>query len=398
MKIVFVTTQSVVQSTLVGRIMPVAKEIQNMGNDVTVLVHEEMTTLPLGRGMEGVGATSEQQTSPHISPIGKNPFTRTAEGKKRVRGFSLALLMLGNAFRSTRELIRLKPDVIVIVKPLPENVLAVSVAHLILRKTRIVLDADDFELFANVVSSIPERAVLHWAERRACAMAHHIITATPFLADHMRAICQKSISITLIPTGLTAIVPLAMVGKAGFNPVITYIGSITASSGHLVFMLPDILERVRKEFPNAEMLIVGSGDDEQELKQKFADKNLADSVSWFGRFSDVDMPEIISSTSVLVDPIDDSIVNRAKSSFRAMTAVTYGVPIVTSNIGIRAEIIPQQFQHSFFATPADIPSYSHKIADLLSHPIDADQVEVLQETGKQYSFQAMAIAYYNCLT
>jgi glycosyltransferase involved in cell wall biosynthesis len=280
-----------------------------------------------------------------IVPFGHNPFTRTEHGKKRKRGVALVTLMIGNAIRGMRALITLQPDIVVIVKPLPENTLAVALAKPFLKTKKILLDVDDFELFANVVSSLPERAALHWSERKSSKLAQHIITATPFLSDHMLPITQKDIPITIIPTGYV------YTGGHSVNSSHTmlYIGSISASSGHMVMMLPEILKQVQKQIPDATMLIAGSGDDELVLRKSFQNAGLENAVSWFGRFSDADIPSIISKTAVIVDPIDASIVNRAKSSFRSMLSVSSGTPIVTSNIGIRTEIIPEQFYDRFFA-------------------------------------------------
>ena len=388
MKIAFVTTQSLLQSTVVGRILPVAKELGKMGNEVTVLVHEEASSLQSSgsaRGNDPVGV--------HTVSIGYNPFTRTESGKKRKRGFALLFLMFGNAIRGSQALLNIRPDIIVIVKPLPENVFAVSLARLFLPKSKIVLDVDDFELFANVVSSLPERAVLHWAERRASSMAQHVIAATPFLADHMRAIAQKDVPITLIPTGLS--VDAAM--QQYNSHVIAYIGSVSASSGHLIFMLPEIVEQVRKGIPDATILIAGSGDDEKKLKQLFSEKNLDSCVEWFGRFSDVDIPNILSKASIIVDPIDDSIVNRAKSSYRAMLACSSALPVVTSNIGIRPIVIPEVLHSRFFADVGSTADYAERIVDLLRHPLSEEDKKALHNKSAEYSYQKTAELYYNCL-
>lgn len=385
MKIAFVTTQSLIQSTVIGRILPVAQELEKMGNEMVVLVHEE-----------DASSDMHSLSSITIKSVGKNPFRRTLGGKKRKKGLGLLLLVLSNAIRAAGVLINTHPDVIVIVKPLPENTFAVMLARMVLRKVTIVLDVDDFELFANVLSSLPERAVLHWAERRASKMAGHIIAATPFLADHMRAIAQKDTPVTLIPTGLT-IQPLQTGNNEIFSHTITYIGSISESSGHLVYMLPEILERVRKVVPDAKMLLAGSGDDEQPLKQLFAEKNLEHSVEWFGRFSDSDIPEIISRTGILVDPIDDSIVNRAKSSFRAMLACVSGLPIVTSNIGIRPIIIPEILHARSFAKSHDAQEYTDRILSFFQNPLSSEEVALLKKEAMKYSHHQTAELYYTCL-
>ncbi|MEO6077331.1 MAG: glycosyltransferase [Candidatus Andersenbacteria bacterium] len=392
MKIAFATTQSLVQSTLIGRIIPIAKELAK-NNEVTVLVHEEVVSSPHPSPLPIRG-----EGKLRIVPIGHNPFTRTEHGKKRKRGFALAWLLLKNAITAMRKLIALQPDVIIIVKPLPENTLAVALAKPFLKTKKILLDVDDFELFANVVSSLPERAVLHWSERKASKLAQHIITATPFLTDHMKALRQaqgklsKSIPVTMIPTGYSYNGALS----EKKSHTISYIGSISTSSGHLVMMLPEILQKVRVSILDVNMLIAGSGDDEIALKKAFQDLGLDSAVTWFGRFSDKDIPEIISKTAIIVDPIDASIVNRAKSSFRAMVAVSSGTPIVTSNIGIRGEIIPEQFHDQFFAASANSSEYAEKIIPLLQNPLSRQDSDILQQKSKEYTFERLASTYYTC--
>lgn len=382
MKIVFVTTQSLLQSTLIGRVLPIAQELAKK-HEITLLVHEEYESRVL-----------QQQHAANIQiiSVGKNPFTRTSGGKKRFRGFSLMLHMLTNAIRSCRRLIEANADCIVIVKPLPENVFAVWLARFFMKKTRIVLDVDDFELLANKLTSFLDRAAIHASERVACWMADACIVATPFLEDHIRAIYSTDTKITLIPTGYSY---TAEVVVPSSSPTLLYIGSVSNSSGHHVAMLPDILARVREVLPNATLIIAGSGDDEERLKHEFRGRNLEKYVEWFGRFSDSDIPNLISRTAVILDPIDASIVSRAKSSFRVMLACATGLPVVTSNIGIRPLIIPSQLHSLFFAQADDSASYAEKATALLKAPLSSSDRDLLLHASDTYTHDRLAESYYS---
>ncbi|HSX24399.1 MAG TPA: glycosyltransferase [Candidatus Andersenbacteria bacterium] len=386
MKIAFVTTQSLLQPTLIGRIIPIANELSKKGNEVTVLIHEEQNSSPPSSPKKGEGL--------RIVSTGKNPFTRTDTGKKRQRGIRLAWTLCKNAVHAARALIQLRPEVIVIVKPLPENVFAVCLARIFLRKTKLVLDVDDFELFANVVSSLLERIMLHWSERMACRISSHIIVATPFLGDHMQAISSHTNITSLIPTGYSSSAPLMPNNLAH---TILYIGSISKSSGHRVDMLPELLRDVRKEVHNAKLYIAGAGDDELMIKNRIAELGLTSAVTWFGRFTDSDISEIISQSTIIIDPIDDSIVNRAKSSFRTMLACAAGMPIITSNIGIRPFIIPKELHERFFAQTGDEQSYARICIEVLKNQLDNKETALLQHEANSYSTEATATMYYNCL-
>ncbi|OGY37037.1 MAG: hypothetical protein A3E36_00400 [Candidatus Andersenbacteria bacterium RIFCSPHIGHO2_12_FULL_45_11b] len=394
MKIVFVTTQSHAQSTLIGRIIPIAKELGKKGNAVTVLVHGEDLSFPRKRESTSLTHGSPIKSGMTFRITGKNPFTRTATGKKRKSGLFLAVLLFANAIRSALAIIKIHPDVIIIVKPFPENVFAVSLARFFIPNSKIVLDVDDFELFANVLSSPIERAVLHWSERKASWLAMHTIAATPFLHDHMQAVSNQKNPITLIPTPYS---PPAVLISNPSSYTLLYIGSVSQSSGHLVGMLPNILQEVRKEIPDTTLLIAGTGDDETMLKNRLEKLGLQDAVTWSGRFIDTDIPNIIAQSAVIIDPIDDSIVNRAKSSFRAMLAITAGMPIITSNIGIRPIIIPHQFHERFFVQAGDEQLYAQGIIRVLRNPLNNSEISVLHSASEKYSYEASAKMYYNCL-
>jgi glycosyltransferase involved in cell wall biosynthesis len=379
MKIAFVTTQSFQQSTLIGRVLPLAKEFAKE-HTVTLLVHGEGDTPDVPSGI-----------SSYVT--GPNPFARTTEGKKRKRGFSLIWTMKKNALRAAWRLIQEKPDCIIIVKPLPENVLAVRLATLFLRRTKIILDVDDFELMANTLSSLVQRAAIHWSERVASHMAQHIIVATPFLEDHMKLLSQNTTPVTLIPTGLS----LSSAPTYSSDPTILFAGSLSLSSGHRVDLLPEILSHVQKRVPHARLIISGSGDDEQSLRREFQQQGLESSVKWTGRFSPTTIQDIATRASMLIDPIDSSIANRAKSSFRVALALSMGMPIVTSNVGIRTQLIPDQFHESWFAAPGDAQSYAEKIAAILTHPLSEHEKHLLQQKSKQYEWDALAKMYYACI-
>ncbi len=384
MNIIFLTTQSSAQSTLIGRVVPLADEFMRMKHDVKIFMHTEQ------------GYKSETGLFPRTSiPVrytGISPFTRSAQGKKRAKGIFLIVRMGINAVRAALALIFNRPDIIVIVKPLPENTLAACLAKIFLWNTRVVLDVDDFELFANSLSSGIERAAVHASERIAASLASGIVVATPFLLDHMGQLTAGKKPITLIPTGLN---PPA--STPGNSHAIIYMGSVSMSSGHKVDMLPDVLRYVRKEISDATLIIAGSGDDTLAIKQKFQEYGLDDAVTWTGRFSSEDIPSLVSVSGVLIDPVDGSIANRAKSSFRVALGTALGMPVVTSNIGIRTMLIPSSLQEKLFATPGDSASYANRIIDIMKNSVSSDERKQLKEHAKQFTWNILAAKYIELL-
>ena len=295
-----------------------------------------------------------------------------------------------NAWRAAWALVTQRPDVIVLVKPLPENTLALVIAKPFLWNTKVILDVDDFELFANNLSSLIERAAIHASERAATKLANRIVVATPFLYDHIHQMVAGKKEITILPTGLT-LIPTPGVGIK--NNTILYIGSLSKASGHRVDLLPEVLQKVRVRVPDATLLIAGSGDDEVALKNHFSDLGLTDAVTFSGRFSKEDVPNLVSKAAVLIDPIDASIVSRAKSSFRTALALATGTPLVTSNIGIRTELIPSTLHEKFFAKPQDATSYSERIIALIQTPLSNNERDTMRKKSQEFTWGNLAKIY-----
>lgn len=385
MNIVFVTTQSKSQSTVVGRVLPLASEFEKMRHTVTVFVHDEASAAPSHYEGGGTGGYALRIT-------GKNPFAKTHDGKKRQSGFGLLVTMKLNALRAAWALVKERPDVIVLVKPLPENTLAVLLAKLFLWKTKVVLDVDDFELFANKLTSLFQRAAVHASERLATRIATNIVVATPFLYDHMHQMVAGKKNITLIPTGLNAefevTSPIESTGHT-----LLYIGSISLSSGHRVDLLPEILDLVKKQIPDVRLTIAGTGDDEAALEKQFQVLSLEHAVTFTGKFVVSDVADLVASSDVIIDPIDASIVSRAKSSFRCALALRTGKAVVTSNIGIRTELLPSSLHDKFFATPADPVSYASRVVELMNNPLSKPEIAEMQKQSEKYIWSVLAKSY-----
>lgn len=366
MTIAFATTQSVTDSTLRGRVLPVATRLAKK-HDVHVLVLEKLKVT----------------TSPalHLHSVGRLPFVRAARGKKRRKRMALVMRLLDAAWRTAWALQRIKPDVVIIEKTLPHNVFGVWLWRLSTwRPHRIILDVDDFELTANVTTSLTQRAAIHWAERTATRIAEHVIAATPFLADHFTQLGAKQV--TMIPTGIEFFTPQVTPHNA---PALLYIGSLSISSGHRVDLLPQIIEILARDFSDITLSVAGYGDDETALKHP--------RIKLVGVFEPIDVPHLLAMADIIIDPIDSSIAQRAKSSFRTIAAAWAGKPVVTSNIGIRPYLLPPALHKRFFAEAGNPASYAEKIAALLRAPLQPTVITALQQHARPFSWDVLAREY-----
>ncbi len=394
MRLVFATPLSVNSSTLIGRIVPFASELSRRGHVCHLLILK-----PASGRQKNVNKTVSDL---RFHYVGREPFTRSLSGKRRQHGAALLVTMLITSILTFWRLLKLRPDFIFIVKPFPSNVLGVWFYLLFSSHTKIVLDVDDFELTANRLVSLAQRAALHWSERTATRLADIIVTATPFLTDHFRQLSNERKSVSMIPTGITLPFEVSTVygkSKMAVNSqlTITYVGSLSISSGHRIDLLPEILQELFRHNIYVQLLIAGDGHDQDSLKKLFDNTKLSHAVIWHGRFTMSEVPMLLTQTSIFVDPIDAKLVNRAKSSFRVALAVASGLPIVTSNIGIRPYLIPENLHPRFFAEPADPQSYANVIRSLISHPLSPADQAAMRAHARKNSWEYLGSKYEKLL-
>ncbi len=382
MKIAFATTLNLNASTTVGRIIPLAQELAK---------YHTIHLIHLGDSRAPAPLTSHT--------VGQEPFTRTTSGKQRLHGISLVIALKMIALRTALALQQIRPDVIIIAKPLPHNTVGVALYHLFHRRVKIILDVDDFELTANHLTSLVQRAAIHWAERKAAKLARSIFVATPFLSDHFSQLTNSQKTPTLVPTGLDATLlnKLSQLPPAT-EPSLLYLGSLSTSSGHRVDLVPEIVKKVHQHYPAATLTIAGHGDDETVLRTAFEQAKLNTAVRWVGRFSYQDVPPLLANASIVIDPIDSSITQRAKSSFRIVVAAAAGRAVITSDIGIRPQLLPAELHARFFAQPANPQDYAAKIIERLQNPLTQTEQLSLKKHAAAFSWTELAKHYIKALT
>ena len=260
---------------------------------------------------------------------------------------------------------------------------------------RVILDVDDFELTANKLKSWLQRAAIHWSERVGSRLADVIVVASPFLQDHFKMMVVGKKRVIMIPTGVSYEGRLHQ--EARGDKVICYLGSASIASGHRVDLLVEVLKLVRVEVSGATMLVVGGGDDITQLQDDFRLAGLVKEVEFRGRFLANQLSEIVRQIDVLVDPIDAGISQRAKSSFRVALAGTVGMPVVSSNVGIRPYWLPDELHSRFFAEPADIRDYANKIIALIRNPLTQKEKKMMHKRAARYNWDKLAADYYSYL-
>jgi len=129
--------------------------------------------------------------------------------------------------------------------------------------------------------------------------------------------------------------------------------------------LLDILERLGEEHPEARMLVVGNGffGEEEELRIEASRRDLDDKLVIMGRVPEERLPAYLALGDVALYPMEDNLINRAKSPVKVLEPMLMGLPVVAHRIGQAAEFIGDA---GVLVPPGDLEGLAGAVSALLS--------------------------------
>lgn len=348
---------------MVGRMLPLARAVASAGHtvDVLTLAGSHKSERSESSSLERWG---EQLPRVRVSLVG--PALRATDTMHPSLVETLARLRKGRAALA-EALEQERPDIVVLAKPQLQNA-PPTLAFAARTRVPLVLDADDLEAEA---SRLPALARWHarTLERRAAGAAALITACSPFLVEHFRRL-NPAARIELLPTGISippSVSPARLRERLGIPTdatIILYVGSLSLSSGHRVDLLINAWSRLSlDQGRNAHLVIAGSGMDEEALRERVArDAALKRRVHFLGRFTPPEDLALAREADLLVDPVDRSRTNEAKSSHRTMLALATGTPIVAGNVGIRPFLLPSSLHELSLYDPYAPDSLTRALA------------------------------------
>jgi glycosyltransferase involved in cell wall biosynthesis len=135
--------------------------------------------------------------------------------------------------------------------------------------------------------------------------------------------------------------------------------------------LVEAMEIVRKTFPDARLLIAGSGNIESDLPEEKRNDN----IKIYNRYiTNEEMAGIISNTKIVVCPYTD-----ATQSGVVMTSFAFGKPVIASSVGGFPDVIENKVT-GMLVPPADVKALSDAIISFLS---DESKLREMSENIKE---------------
>jgi glycosyltransferase involved in cell wall biosynthesis len=156
--------------------------------------------------------------------------------------------------------------------------------------------------------------------------------------------------------------------------LVLYIGTIIRKKG--VFELPDIFHKVRKQFPKAQLVLIGgdSGDVAtgskstwELVKQQFHEQDL-EQVSYLGKIPYAKVQEYIKIANVCVFPTYAETLGMVTIESMAMKKA-----VVNSNIGWAQELM-EDGKSGFLVYPSQHDVFSQQIVTLLNEDVLCESI------------------------
>ena len=357
-------TQSLDSPSGLGRYDPLARELSHLGRTVEVLaLHHDWANLPCKSFVEaGVRVVYAGQM--HVRKSGSR---KTYFGPGQLLWVSLAATL-----RLAWTVARSRADVIQLCKPQPINALAVKLGR---RGRPVFCDCDDYEAQTNRFSGEWQRRVVTHFEDGVMRYAAGLTVNTRFTFERYTALGFPSQRIKYVPNGVertrfTKTTNAAQLRKkwqiAEADPVIVYVGTIGLLS-HPVDLLLAAFAQVVQIMPNAQLLMVGGGEDFDRVQDLARQLNIDRRTLFTGRVAPDEVPDYLVLATVTVDPVRDDLIARARSPLKVLESLAMGVPVVTGDVGDRRELL-RDGQLGMLVQPGDSDALAAGLLTLLQQP------------------------------
>jgi glycosyltransferase involved in cell wall biosynthesis len=340
-RVLFLGTSSLQDPSPRGRWLPLARELAALGHQPELaLLHPTYDRLPHAlRRQERGGVVVYYASQMHVY------------GPVTARRYYGAAALLRVTFQAAQRLLlaalRTRPDAIHVCKPQPMNGLAGLLAA---RRLGVPLyvDCDDYEAGGNRFAAPWQQALVRYWEDMLPRRAAAVTVNTRFLEARCAGLGVPAKRIVYVPNGIAperiggpdarVVAGLRAGLGLGDAPVAIYAGTLSETS-HNVGLLLDAFALVHAAMPAARLLLVGTGPDGDALRARAAPLGLNGAAHFLGYVPYESVPACFGLARCSADPVADDAVARGRSPLKIVESMAAGVPVVTGDVGDRAEML-----------------------------------------------------------
>lgn len=309
MKMLIFSPQSTLSSTLTGRTLKLMKGIK-INNELKIYCLHGDSNKNLTEISDGF----------NINYFGSMLVKKTKNNKEYYSFIKVIWLFFLATLKESQLLFKnLDYDNIYFVKNQPMHIMPALICKIF--KKKVILDIDDLEYKSNKKFC----KILGILDKILPSISNKIFVCSPYLLN----VYSKYKDVTYLPTPLEEI---KIKKKNNEEKCIIYFGSVSIHSGHRVDLLLESMQELYKKGINIKTYILGDGADLVNLQKKYS--NLIDKgiICFLGRYNKKILSKFLEKNCIIIDPIDDTLQNKAKSSSRLLIAAYTIKPYITFRI------------------------------------------------------------------
>lgn len=353
MRLVMLATSAQFHPSPRGRWLPLARQLVQMGVQVTWLGLHPQFQADMRLPQHDAGVFIQHVAAMHVSPTGP------------LRGWRLYAQVLGACWHLTWHAIRLRPDVVCICKAQPTNSLAALFIHAI-TGARLILDSDDDEAGSHDFAQPWQRQLVAWCERVVTTRVTSVSTASSLLAT--RAQQWGAQRVTHVATGIDMPLPLCDIPYTLPSRYIAYVGNLATQAHGLDILLQAVA--LNAHIPP--LVIAGSGHDAAKLHALAHQLGIAPRCIWLGAIPPSHVATLLRGASASVDPVPATAAAAARFPLKILESLAVGTPVISSPVGDRAALIGDA---GILVPAGDAPALAHACATIMTQQIVPSQVQ-----------------------
>jgi glycosyltransferase involved in cell wall biosynthesis len=391
MRITFLATSSLDYPSPRGRWLPLARELVAQGHQARLaLLHHAYDRLAVDRRRQKYGGVQvEYVAQMHVyGPVGQRRYFGPA---------ALLRVSLLAAIELARVAVRLGGDAIHVCKPQPINGLAGLLAARALGRP-LYVDCDDYEAGGNRFGAAWQQRLVRFWEDHLPRQATGVTVNTRFLQRRCESLGVPAARVTYVPYGIAAarlgppeprlVAGLRAALGLGDAPLAMYVGTLSRTTHHVGLLL-DAFALVAERLPAVRLLLIGDGEDRAALMAQARRLGLGERALFVGPVPPAAVPAYLALAACSVDPVADDAVAAARSPLKIVESLASGVPVITGDVGDRAEMLAQDA--GVLVRPGDAGALAEGIAALLEHaPLQLHMAAGARRRAEAYRWDRLA--------
>lgn len=244
---------------------------------------------------------------------------------------------------------------------------------------RLAQTANPTLRYALVAHGIEVWRPYSWLEQWALRKADRILCISEYTRRQMLRFCPglDPARLVIVPNTFDPTLAQRTLASATPSPVILSVGRLVHADAYKGFdTLIEAMPAVRQSIPNAQLRIVGTGDDLARLQALAIRHGAEGAVHFAGRLSDEALAEEYAGCTVFALPS-----RREGFGLVYLEAMIRGKPCLGARAGGTPEVITRET--GVLVEYGNVPEIAAGLTDLLGHPCDS---EVVRRHAESFAF------------